>query len=235
MIRYSFCQHGECIAGAACILFAAFVSTPSFAQQAIVGGETLKEARSLIADDDRAAARDLLTPWAQAGSAEAQFELVRLYASDTSFKDDLRARQWLRRAGLQDHIEALMLLGKSYYDEDYDYPLRQAFRAYKQAADLGHPPAMYQAGSLMRFGDGTAKDIEGGLELIRAAADAGNLSAMFDLAVFAGNGDCGPVDVQQSVNLFRKAADAGYPEAINSLAQMYWRGLGVEQSYAEAY
>jgi TPR repeat protein len=48
---------------------------------------------------------------------------------------------------------------------------------------------MYQAGSLMRHGDGTARDIEGGLELLRTGAEAGDVDAMFDLAVFAGNGD----------------------------------------------
>lgn len=235
MIRYSFWWLGGRTVRAACILLAACVSAPSFAQQEIVGGETLAEARSLIADGESVAARDLLMPWAQAGSADAQFELGRLYASDSPLKDDLLARQWLRRAGLQDHIEALMLLGESYYDEDHDYTLRQSFRAYKQAADLGHPPAMYQAGSLMRHGDGTARDIEGGLELLRAGTEAGDVDAMFDLAVFAGKGDYGPVDVQQAVDLYRKAADAGYPKAINSLAQMYWRGSGVEQSYSEAY
>ncbi len=235
MIRYAFWRLSGRTVKAACIVLSACISAPSVAQQAIVGGETLVEARSLVTEGESAAARDLLMPWAQAGSANAQFELGRLYARDAQLKDDLLARKWLRRAGLQDHIEALMLLAESYYDEDHDYTLRQAFRAYKHAAELGHPPAMYQAGSLMRLGDGTTKDIEGGLELLRAGSEAGDVDAMFDLAVFASNGDYGPADQQKAVDLYRKAADAGLPKAINSLAQMYWRGAGVEQSYSEAY
>jgi TPR repeat protein len=129
MIRYSFWWLDGRTVRAACSLLAACMPALSFAQQAIVGAETFEEARSFIADSESLAARDLLTPWAQAGSTDAQFELGRLYASDSTLKDDLLARRRLRRAELQDHIEALMLLGASCYNEDLDYTLRQSLRA----------------------------------------------------------------------------------------------------------
>ena len=55
---------------------------------------------------------------------------------------------------------------------------------YQQAADMGHPEAIFELGICYLFGDGVTEDREKGLALITRAKDAGNATALAMLAKY---------------------------------------------------
>ncbi|MBK9585642.1 MAG: sel1 repeat family protein [Alphaproteobacteria bacterium] len=142
---------------------------------------------------------------AKQGSAEAQFLLGGLYASDTFaenngvLKDYTKAEQWFRKAADQGHAEAQSYLGIMYAE-----------------------------------GHGVTRDFVESEKWLRKSAGQGNLTAQNFLGMLYANGEAFPADYSEAIKWFRKAAEKGDPDAQNNLGRMYAKGLGVTQDDLEA-
>ena len=104
---------------------------------------------------DPAQAVDWLTRAAEAGSAEAQFELAKLYETGIGVpQDDARSLELYRMSADQDFADAINDLGFLHYQGGVG--LRQdpltALKFFERAANLRHPQAMFNFAAL--FDDG---------------------------------------------------------------------------------
>jgi uncharacterized protein len=105
-----------------------------------------------FAPDDAA---KLLAEAAEAGSAEAQFELAKLYETGVGVaQDDARALALYQQAAAQDYADAINDLGFLHYNGGLGLrkdPAR-ALTYFERAADLRHPQAMFNFAALIDDG-----------------------------------------------------------------------------------
>jgi len=104
---------------------------------------------------DPAAAVELLTRAADAGSPEAQFELAKLYEQGLGVsQDDAHALQLYQAAADQNFADAINDLGFLYYQGGLGLPQdkQTALRYFERAADLRHPQAMFNFAALIDDG-----------------------------------------------------------------------------------
>jgi TPR repeat protein len=103
-----------------------------------------------------------LRPLAQAGHAEAQYYLGRVYyyGGRGIRHDYARAAQWFRKAADQGHAAAEYKIGGMYFSGrgvSQDYP--EAARWWRKAADQGHGESLNNLGALYANGVGVARDL----------------------------------------------------------------------------
>ncbi|GGE44174.1 caspase family protein [Actibacterium pelagium] len=104
---------------------------------------------------DPAQAVDWLARAAEAGSAEAQFELAKLYETGIGVaQDDAKALDLYRQAADQDFADAINDLGFLYYQGGVGLPQDPltALKFFERAADLRHPQAMFNFAALIDDG-----------------------------------------------------------------------------------
>lgn len=171
-----------------------------------------------------AAELDALTEAARSGNATAQRELGQLYAAGFQHPDDPSVRLpcdpdkaaalFLEAIDGADG-EAALLLGQLYGGEatggTWDDP-EEAFRRYRQAADLGHRPARFFVATRYLIGRGAERDERLGAKMLLEAAYSGDTDAQaFVAAVFDRHGD----EVRAAA--WRMVADAGGSDKIDDL------------------
>lgn len=110
----------------------------------------------------------------------------------------------------------------------------------RKAAKQHHANALYQLSLRYLRGQGTALDIELGLEKLQLAAHYQNADAQFELGCYLFQGQIDglhshPKDHAQAFEYFMKAAQQEHLGAFNRLVQMYYEGLGVAQDLDEAF
>ena len=109
---------------------------------------------------DFATALQEWTPLAEAGDANAQYNLGVMYGrGDGVPQDYAEAVKWYRLAADQGHASAQSNLGVMYGNGDgvpQDYA--EAIRWYRLAADQGDADAQYNLGFMYRLGDGVLQD-----------------------------------------------------------------------------
>lgn len=103
---------------------------------------------------------------------------------------------------------------------------RQAVALYRQAAEKGHPAAMFNLGVSYEEGDGVESDVGEAVRWYLLAAEAGNTAAMFNLGNNYRIGRGVPRNLNRAFELYRKAADAGNTDALINLGVAYERGEG---------
>ena len=130
-----------------------------------------------------------------------------------------------------DSYSTYYINGMKYYDND-DYS--QAFKLFKQGAELGYDDAMNSLGACYYNGEGVEKDFSQAVSWYRKAADLGNSDAMFNLGVCYYEGEGVYKNLKQAISWYRKAADLGNDYAMNSLGDCYYEGEGVEKDYNQA-
>lgn len=137
-----------------------------------------------------------LTERAEAGDAEAQFELGWKYYEGTGAqKDDDQAALWLRRAADRGHLAAQVRLGNLYewgHGVPEDPQLAAAW--YQKAADGGLPQAHFALGKLHLDGVGMPRDAAKAVTAFRRAADGGFPMGAFVLAQLHRTGEGLPRD-----------------------------------------
>ncbi len=104
---------------------------------------------------DPAKAVDWLQRAAEAGSAEAQFELAKLYETGIGVpQDDVRALELYRLSADQDFADAINDLGFLHYQGGVGLPSDPltALKFFERAADLRHPQAMFNFAALIDDG-----------------------------------------------------------------------------------
>lgn len=135
---------------------------------------------------------------AEAGDAEAQFQLSIMYQNGRLIaQDPVLSLEWLRKAAAQGHVKAMYNLGVTYGD-GLGVPAddAEAFKWYQAAAAQGEARAHYNLGSFYLAGRGTAVDGTKATEHWFEAALRGLSLAQVRLALSFARGDGGKVDHQ---------------------------------------
>lgn len=154
--------------------------------------------------------------------------------------------------------DELYAKGQEYYSHDRSV----TFTLWKEAAQAGHADAMFGVGTMYLTGEGGEQDMDQAIYWLEKASVAGHSDAQANLGAVAwqqgdaeearrlwmqgakdGNGSCmyslGSAayqenDLETAAEWWTKSAGAGSPSGADMMWQMYWHGLGVEQSDAKA-
>lgn len=201
-------------------------------------------------------------PVAEAGDAEAQFQLGRLYNSYASCTDrkerKIEALRWFRKAAEQGHVEAqywtglyhrhgLEVVAKDKAESDIWFSKAAAqghtkammyLGRYREAADLGNPRAQYQLGDQSIEKD-PAEALSWYLKAFNRAdsldgwaSTAGEAACQIAKMYEEGKGV--PKNDETALSWLFKAAERGDPEAPWDIARRYAKGIGVPKDTAVA-
>jgi cell division septation protein DedD len=120
---------------------------------------------------DYAAAVAIWRQLAEAGNADAAFNLGQAYRLGRGVKINLGAAQtWLQRAASKDHLEAQSTLGLLLFDSG---DMKGAMRWLKAAAERGEPRAQLVYGTALFNGDGVPRDPVLGYAFVSRSASQG--------------------------------------------------------------
>lgn len=164
-----------------------------------------------------------LSTRAEAGDAQAQYELGQAYANGEGVeRNDVTAMGWFRKAADQRHAEAWKRVGDlSIRGDGIDYDLDQAVSAYRTAMSLGSSEANIELAELFLHGEGGGTVVDG-LRLLRDAAGRNDLSAQNLLGTLLRYGDDGfDPDRGEAIHWLLRAAAQDDPAAMDALAAIY--------------
>lgn len=173
---------------------------------------------------------------AEAGQAEAEFDLGVLYAQGKGVPRDLTtAERWYRKAAEQGNAEAEFALGQM-YSRGWGVPRDEAdaLRWFQMAnaPDSDGPSTDWS----LIDGYGVQQDQKQAAYWYELAAQKGHAEAQFNLGRLYAEGKGGiPHDEEQATRWVRAAASQGYPPAQARLGVRYANGLGIQQDTRRAY
>jgi TPR repeat protein len=156
-------------------------------------------------------------------------------------EDVSQARAWFERAAVRGDPEALKRLADLYGDSDsLLFNKTESNRLYAEAwarlRPTDDPPRLrIVAAEMLRWGKGTARNLEAAAEALRPLVAAGDPIAMVDYAYtleYMHPGTATPWAEVRTLNL--TAAEHGNPQALWSLGWKAWNGLGQEKDRVAA-
>lgn len=197
---------------------------------------------------------------AEAGDAQAQFELGHAYEDGkTVAQDDVKAAEWFRKSADQGNAQAENSLGVMYaLGQGVARDREEAVRWYKKAAKQGAAEGIYNVAISYYNGEGIGEDIGMACSWMMAAQRKGDAQAgealkhiqeqmnrrddrcKFDLAVLYEKGDEIPQDLAAAVALYMEAAHQDHRQNLYAdsaqykMCQLYAAGKGVPQDYGQA-
>jgi TPR repeat protein len=172
---------------------------------------------------------------ADAGSADAQFDLGVLYAHGLGVRQDLAAAEsWYRKSAEQGYPDAEFALGEIYASGWGDKARGQsdAMRWLSlENSSTGMPTADWDYVT----GYGVSKDEKQAAYWYRRAAEQGLAEAQYSLGRLYARGKGVPHDEEQATMWVRSAASQGFPPAEARLGARYATGNGTTQDNRLAY
>ena len=169
---------------------------------------------------------------AEAGDADAQFELGEVYASRSGETNTVEAIKWYKKAAEQGHAKAHYKLGVSY--AELTGHRQESQDSYRRAAEMGVPEAQLWLGHYYEIISRT-RNHEEAEKWYRKAAEQGNAEAQRALGVFYLLGTNGEVrDKEESFKWFQKAAEQGDARGRAWLGRCFADGIGVAKNDLEA-
>jgi len=172
---------------------------------------------------------------ADAGQAEAQFDLGVLYAKGLGVARDLTAAaDWYRKSAQQGNAEAEFALGQM-YSRGWGVPrdVADAIRWFEMANSLESdgPPTDW----LTLEGFGMPQDEQQAAYWYRLAADKGHPEAQFNLGGLYASGKGVKRDEEQAARWMSASAGQGYGPAMANLGKRFAAGNGVAPDDKRAY
>ena len=172
---------------------------------------------------------------AEAGKAEAQFDLGVLYAQGKGVRRDLtQAVAWYRKSAEQGNAAAQFALGQL-YSRGWGVPRDEAdaIRWFQLAnsVDSDGPPTDWAPVE----GYGMEKDPQKAAYWYRQAADKGHAEAQFNLSRLYSSGTGVKRDEEQAARWVSALATQGYAPALADLGGRYASGYGVAKDDKRAY
>ncbi len=217
-------KYTTCIFG---ILFLLFISACGRATS-----PALSEASDLYEKGYFADAFDIWHKEAQAGIAEAQFNLSTLYYSGKGVdKDPAKGYNWLSKAAEQEYAPALHNMALQLLERE---KTKSAFDYLVKAAHLHFPASLYTLGKVHQAGLEGEENPELAFRYISKAADMGFDKAQYNLGKMYRDGYGVKSNEITSTEWFRRAAFQGYKKAQAKLVSRYFRGRGVSVDTVEA-
>jgi uncharacterized protein len=171
---------------------------------------------------------------AEAGLADAQFDLGVLYAHGLGVHQDLgEAERWYRRSAEQGYPDAEFALGEM-YSRGWSAGARDqadAMRWLQLDSETSMPTGDWD--SLANYG--LPKDQKQAAYWYRRAAEQGLAEAQYSLGRLYATGKGVPRDEEQATMWVRAAASQGFPAAEARLGARYAAGNGTTQDDRLAY
>jgi TPR repeat protein len=172
---------------------------------------------------------------ADAGQAEAEFDLGVMYAQGFGVRRDLTAAaNWYRKAADQGNAEAQFALGQM-YGHGWGVPrdTADALRWFEMAnsVDSDGPPTDWQSID----GYGMTKDPQQAAYWYRMAANSGHPEAQYFLALLYASGTGVKKDAEQAERWVSSSAGQGYPPAMAELGKRFATGNGVAKDDKRSY
>jgi TPR repeat protein len=171
---------------------------------------------------------------AEAGLADAQFDLGVLYASGLGVRQDLgEAERWYRKSAEQGYPDAEFALGEM-YSRGWSAGARDQANAMRWL-QLDSETSM-PTGNWDSIADsGQPKDVKQAAYWYRRAAEQGLAEAQYSLGRLYATGKGVPHDEEQATMWVRSAASQGFPAAEERLGERYASGKGTTQDDRLAY
>jgi hypothetical protein len=172
---------------------------------------------------------------AEAGQAEAEFDLGVLYAEGMGVRRDLtEASKWYRKAAEQGNAAAEFALGQM-YSRGWGVPRDEAdaIRWFQMAnsVDSDGPPTDWA----LVEGYGTQRDPQQAAYWYQQAADKGHPEAQYNLGRLYASGEGVKKDEEQAARWVSASATQGYSPAMANLGARYASGSGVGKDDKRAY
>lgn len=176
-------------------------------------------------------------PLAEAGNAEAQFSLARMYALEEGVSENYtEVFKWLRLAAENGHGHAQYSLSQAFLlGKGVEQDLETSLLWLRKSANSGYANAQYTLGLKYKAGDDLPKDSLLAIEWLKRASDNGNSDAQLELGNIYNNGDGVVKDVQQGIKWYELAASNNNGNAQNQLALIYYYAKGVDKDLVKAY
>jgi TPR repeat protein len=186
---------------------------------------------------DYAAAAQEWQPIAQAGDANAQYNMGLLFASGQGGPQDYRkAAEWYRKAAEQGVVAAEYNLGVLYANgQGVPRSDQDAAEWLQKAAENGVVSAAASLGDIYSDDKGALHNFEQAAKWYRIAAEKGVASAQFGLGLMYDLGQGVAQDYQQAIDWYTKAAEAGYAPAMTNLGILYYNAQGGKRDLVQAY
>ena len=186
---------------------------------------------------------------AEAGDAEAQFNLGEMYAKGDGFNFDAsgapiiaksaaKAVEWWQKAAAQGNADAQFNLARMYgKGEGVPKDIAKALEWIQMAAAQGHAEAQYGLGDAYRSGIKglVPKDAAKAVEWFQKAAAQGNVDTQKELAQMYDKGEGVPKNAVKAAEWYQKAAAQGDAYAQYDLGRMYRIGKGVPKDATQAF
>ena len=173
---------------------------------------------------------------AEAGNADAQYELAFLYFDGLGTKqsyDD--AAKWFLAAAEQGHADAQFQYSEMlYWGDGMAVDLKQSAYWTRQAAEQGHAEAQFALGSMYYAGEGVPYDLTESARWTLMAAEQGHMDAQYEMGWVYYLGEGAEVNMAESIRWLKAAAEQGHYDAPYDLGDTYYYGDGIEPDYAEA-
>lgn len=177
-------------------------------------------------------------PLAEAGNAEAQFSLARMYALEEGVSENYtEALKWLRLAAENGHGHAQYSLSQAFLlGKGVEQDLEISLFWLRKSADSGYAKAQYTLGLKYKAGDDLPKDSLLAIEWLKKASNNGNSDAQLELGNIYNNGNGVIKDVQQGIKWYELAATNGNVDAQFLIAMSYRNGInGITKDFVRAY
>ena len=192
----------------------------------------LQKADAALAANDLTVAVKIYREAAGLGSAEAMYQLGKLYDKGRGVPRSLEvAANWYRASAERGFARAMSALGNMHeFGEGVPRSLAHALRLYQSAAEQGDANGMTSLAFLYATGKGVARDRKLARKWYLAGAQKGNRRAMFNLALMQIRGEGGKISYEEAAGWLKKAADKGHSGAMRQLAALYEEGKGVPRA-----
>ena len=179
-------------------------------------------------EQDSTKAIDLFEKTIEQGYLPAQFQMAQMYYYGKGvFQDFEKAFDWYKKLAEQGHTEAQYTLANLHHvGVGTTKNQKEALKWYQKAAGKDHISAQYNLAFMYRFARGTKKDLKTFKYWLKQAARQDDRDAQHQLAVIAYNNK----KYREAFNWFKKAAMQGHTGAQQELAQMYKKGIGINQN-----
>ena len=167
---------------------------------------------------------------------EVQMDLAKAYYNGDGVQKDInKAKYWAEKAKKQGYAEADYLIGTWLYEVNPSNP--EAIDRLTKAADKDNAEAEYNLSEAYLAGKGVAQSDETALKWLEKAAKGGSAEAEYKLATYYFTGENSLIgkSYKKAFEWFQKAAQKGNAEAQFQLAVCYYNGIGVKQSYQDAF
>lgn len=165
------------------------------------------------------------------GNAFAQYSLGILYSEGNGvIKDYNKAFIWFQKSAENDYVGAYYQLGRAYYNGlGVDKDEKNAFKWHKKAAENNLPASQYALSLMYKNGEGCEENLVSAYYWVERAAENDYEDAYYVVGRSYLEGICVEVNYKKAFHYLSKGYLALDTNCIESLAEMYLKGLNVKR------